>query len=938
MNMPQKRFTIALSFSGEHRTFVEQVAAALSSQIGKDRVLYDKYYEAEFARPNLDTHLQSLYHDDSELIAVFLCEDYERKEWCGLEWRAIRDLIKKRHASSVMPFRFDMTEIPGLFSTDGYVWIDNRSPLEIAAVILKRLDVNANPTAASLQPFATREVIAQDVTVSPPVQSVVPTSHAPADYNPANRAFNVPFRPKGDQVIGRDDALQQVRDQLTQGKHTAIGHTAAFEGLGGLGKTQLAVEYAYRFNDYYPNGVIWINADQDINVQLTDIAVSARWIAPETEHKLKLDVALHRLRSFSDCLIIFDNVDDYSAIGPFLPLPTATPHLLATSRTALTGFKAIHLNQLDEGQSLQLLSQEAGRQAIGDDETEAAKKIVEQLDGLPLALELAGAYLCHRSTMTFAQYRDKLLSDPIKTLNNQYLASFTKHDADLFWTLKINEDVVLEEPLLSDILDILTWSGPASMGLSLMGALLDKIESELSGALALGTQLKLLQKSTDEDRYALHRLVREVRRSEKPLLGRDVWVIQMCKKLGDWFEGLRKEFLELPLFEAEIDHLVAWQDNAERIAPLQICKLTWLQAYPAYHMGMYEKSRQLIIISLDIFESSELDDLALYAHILDDLGSIYGYLGDHQEALPFKKKALEIRLKIFENYNADTATSYDNVGTSFGELGEHNKSLDYIEKALGIRRELFGEHNKDTATSYNNVGLAYSNLNKHRNALKHKEMALEIFKSLFGDRHPFTATAYSNVGLSYEVLGDLQKSLEYQCKALEIRRELFGDNHPHTAVSYGNVGLCYHDLGDHRKALEYEEKALEIERDLLGENHPHTATAYSNSALFYAELENYSKAIEYHKKAFNIRSELFGESHPSTLSSCNWLSRCYCNLGQYSDAISLLRIGYGLAKESLPRKHSLLIEFEKGIRQVTDKITRNGFRKIPLHHKKKKRK
>lgn len=237
MNIQQKRFTIALSFPGEHRTFVEQVAAALSSQIGKDRVLYDKYYEAEFARPNLDTHLQSLYHDDSELIAVFLCEDYEYKEWCGLEWRAIRDLIKKRQASSVMPFRFDMTEIPGLFSTDGYVWIDNRSPQEIATIILKRLEVNASSVEASLQTLAAREVIVQTVMASPPAQSTAPTSHAPADYNPANRAFNVPFRPKGDQVIGRDDALQQVRDQLTQGRHTAIGHTAAFEGLGGLGKT-----------------------------------------------------------------------------------------------------------------------------------------------------------------------------------------------------------------------------------------------------------------------------------------------------------------------------------------------------------------------------------------------------------------------------------------------------------------------------------------------------------------------------------------------------------------------------------------------------------------------------------------------------------------------------------------------------------------------------
>ena len=152
--MSTQRFRIALSFPGEHRDFVEQVAARLADRVGSDRVLYDKYYEAEFARPDLDTYLQRLYHDESELIAVFLCADYERKDWCGLEWRAIRDLIKRRQASTVMPLRFDDTAIPGLFSTDGYVWIGGRSPQEIVDLILQRMGINAGqvPVSAPLRP------------------------------------------------------------------------------------------------------------------------------------------------------------------------------------------------------------------------------------------------------------------------------------------------------------------------------------------------------------------------------------------------------------------------------------------------------------------------------------------------------------------------------------------------------------------------------------------------------------------------------------------------------------------------------------------------------------------------------------------------------------------------------------------------------------------
>lgn len=135
----KKRFRVALSFPGERRPFVVEVANALAGKLGKDRVLYDRYYEAELARPNLDEHLQSLYHNESDLIAVFLCSEYDKKEWCGLEWRAIRDVIKCRRSDDVMPFRFDNTDIPGLFSIDGYIWIGDRGPSQVAALILDRL-------------------------------------------------------------------------------------------------------------------------------------------------------------------------------------------------------------------------------------------------------------------------------------------------------------------------------------------------------------------------------------------------------------------------------------------------------------------------------------------------------------------------------------------------------------------------------------------------------------------------------------------------------------------------------------------------------------------------------------------------------------------------------------------------------------------------------
>src|SRR5262245_670446 len=151
-----KRFQVALSFAGEHRHFVAGVAEQLSRNLGQNRVFYDRYYEAELARPNLDTYLINIYREHSDLIVIFLCANYTQKEWCGLEWRVVRDVLKQRHDSEIMPFKFDEVSIEGLLSIDGYIDIDNRTTEDVAYLILQRIDgKDTLPLPSSKSPLST---------------------------------------------------------------------------------------------------------------------------------------------------------------------------------------------------------------------------------------------------------------------------------------------------------------------------------------------------------------------------------------------------------------------------------------------------------------------------------------------------------------------------------------------------------------------------------------------------------------------------------------------------------------------------------------------------------------------------------------------------------------------------------------------------------------
>jgi len=693
----------------------------------------------------------------------------------------------------------------------------------------------------------------------PPAKSII--SGEVGDFSPSKPAFNVPFDNKGEAMIGRQDALAQVHQQLQNGKRTAIGQTAAFQGLGGLGKTRLAVEYAHAYRGDYPNGVIWLNADQDIIPQLIRLAEDSRWVSTLSDQKFKVDMAIKRLREYSDCLIIFDNLENQEAIQEFLPLPPANPHILVTSRLEQSGFNPIPLLTLSPELGLQLLIQVAGRTPKTEAEQQAAQAIVERLDGLPLALELAGAYLRRRSGVSWQDYWE-LLRDDLKAAFPPFLRNecFTRHDVDLYSALKIHAALFEEEPLLEPVLDVLTWSGPAAMSVSLLCHMLAlEKPTALSGALSLGYELRILQRPAESDRYAIHRLVREVRRAEIPLEPRRDWAEQCGKRLGEWFEARRRDFRDLPIYEANLDHLQEWRQNAVALGlNLQAARLAWLEAYPAFHWGRYQEAKQGVEQARELYVQSVEQDAALQAHLLSDLSTLIYNLGDAKTALKHDEAALATRLELYGENHADTAFSLSNVASSYQRIGNIPRALELGERALLIQRKLFGEEHPDTVRSLGNVAEYYRNERDTETALKLGEQALAIRRKLFGEEHPDTALSLSNVANYYRDKGDTETALNMGKQALAIQRKLFGEEHPDTARSMHNVSGYYSDSGDRLHALELGEQAHSIRKKLLGAIHPDTVLSNHNVIV---DLANANKRPEAFQR-LEQQLKLIARDHP----------------------------------------------------------------------------
>lgn len=135
-------FDVALSFPGEIRTIIEPIVTELEKEIGPNAYFYDKNYTAQLARPSLDLLLQDIYKNRSKLIVVFLCEKYQEKQWCGVEFRAIREtLFESSKNEKVMFIKVDEGKVEGVFKTDGFIDAREHNTIEIASFIKERIEL-----------------------------------------------------------------------------------------------------------------------------------------------------------------------------------------------------------------------------------------------------------------------------------------------------------------------------------------------------------------------------------------------------------------------------------------------------------------------------------------------------------------------------------------------------------------------------------------------------------------------------------------------------------------------------------------------------------------------------------------------------------------------------------------------------------------------------
>ncbi len=723
--------------------------------------------------------------------------------------------------------------------------------------------------------------------------------------------WNVPRRNR--YFVGREDVLDALDIALRDEGRAAIGQAIA--GLGGVGKTQTAVEYCWRHRDAYPGGVFWVRAETETEIRSGFQEVARRLALPEAEVP-KQDVAvaavLRWLSEHDDWLLIFDNVDKPDELERFLP-GEIRGRLLLTSRAisfATLGLDPYRLPVLLAEEAQKVLLRRTPLEGLSPDERQAVIELAEELGFLPLALEQAAAYVATRQT-SFASYLKSFRQRHLDLLEKKgpetgsYLATVATT-----WSMSF-QDVEQESKATADFLRAVAFLAPDAIPQEIF----DKGAAEL-GAVPVAKDLRddteafsdlvepllrrsLVERDIDAKTVSVHRLVQAVTRAELGEQAERSWAERVARALAGVFPP--PDFKAWPRCKRLYSQVLEVAGHLERMsidlkeAALLLNDAGWY----AKKRARYEGAERLLLHARTMYERTLGPDHPNVAAVLDNLANLYRAQGRYAKAEPLYDRSLVIYKKAFESDHPDVATTLNNLANLYRDQGRDQEAKSHYESSLKIWEALEPE-SPAIAPLLNNLAELHRAQGNSQKAIPLYQRSLEISRKTHGADHPHVAVTLTNL---YRAQG-LEKKLKplYE-RLLASQEKALGPDHPTIAKVLNRMAGLYRDQGHYKKAEPLYERSLTVLEEALGVDSPVVATVLNNLALLYRDQGRYKEAEKLCKRALAIREKALGTDHPAVATVLNNLAVLYVIQRRHAEAASLYERSIDIRDRALGPHH-----------------------------------
>jgi tetratricopeptide (TPR) repeat protein/transcriptional regulator with XRE-family HTH domain len=706
---------------------------------------------------------------------------------------------------------------------------------------------------------------------------------------------------------GRSMFLHTLRDRLCSKQQSFHNQCYALSGLGGIGKTQLALEYAYQSALDY-QAVFWVSAETHNTLTSGFTALAAHLQLPEAredEYQSIVNAVLHWLKTHKDWLLIFDNVENLAILTPFLPVARRGAVLLTTRLHALDGIaQVLELPPFTAEEGCIFLLRRAGLidetcscESLPAELKEPAYALVDAMEGLPLALDRAGAYI-EQTGCSIRDFLRLFLSSPMKILQER--SSHADYSMSVSKTLMFSfERVQQKNPAAAELLTCCAFLAPDEIPESLfvtsashLGPVLHDLLADVWGYHAAMKDLlaySLVQRHTRTQMLSVHRLVQSVLKESQPECISLEWARRLLSALDYAFPSYKEFHLTLEQrewCEKLLPHALSCINGPDVSCQARISLFIKITDYLLHCRGEYARVEPLLQRALAICEQERGPDHPDTALILNGLGSLYREQARYQEAEPPLQRALAICEQERGPDHPDTAEILNALGLLYGYQGRYTEAEPFFRRSLSIYEQVLGACHLLTASPLGNLAVLFLRQGRHMEAEPLFQRALAICEQELGSSHPKVSMHLHNLASIYhdqEKYGEAE--LLYQ-RALTIREQQLGPMHRYTAMSLNSLARLYHDQGKYVEAEPLYQRALSIRKQRLGPAHPDTAGSLRSLARLYTDQKKWAKAEVLYRRALAIYEQKFGSVYPDIARSLDGLARLFELQGKYDEAVT----------------------------------------------------
>ncbi|WP_262702926.1 MULTISPECIES: FxSxx-COOH system tetratricopeptide repeat protein [Streptomyces] len=733
---------------------------------------------------------------------------------------------------------------------------------------------------------------------------------------------NLP-RPVSHRFVGREEETANLKRALHPGNAPAATQvvTQTVSGLGGIGKSSLALHYAHSHLREY-TAVWWINAETSETITVSLAQLTARLTAGIDASTIASDVlaewALGWLETHPGWLLVFDNATDPHHLAPYLARLTGGSHLVTSRLThgwdALAD-EPLHLDVLGLEAAAGLLCHLTSRNDAA--EHTAAAGLAAELGCLPLALEQAGTYV-RRTRSTLSGYLERFRAQTARMLATP--GNGDPHSTTIARTWRVTIDTIAgRDPLAVRLLQIMAWLAPNEIPRDLLDGLADEPGAE-ADALALLADFSMI--TLTETAAATHRLVQAVARTPDPddphrtegaiTEARATSTSLLMAALPQDPEtnptGWPRWRDLLPHIETHLTHFhTDTTDTALILHGTSRFLLSQRQPAPATAYAERAAAASARLHS---------EDHPITLACRHSLARAYQLAENLNQAISLHEQNLADSIRILGTDHPHTLIYRHSLAAAHFNAGNLARAIPLYEQTLTDHIRVLGTDHPDTLTSRHSLANAYLAAGDPDRAIPLHQQILTDRVRILGKDHPHTLNCCNDLAHSYELKGDLVRAVRLFRQTLDDRVRILGTDHPDTLASRNNLAGIYLAARNLRRAIPLYEQILTDSIRVLGEDHPQTLISRNNLAVAYKAAGDPDRAIPLHQQILTDRVRILGKDHPDTLASRNNLAHAYKGAGDLNRAIPLYEQTLTACVRVLGEDHPMTRTVRDNLRQA----------------------